>query len=96
MWLFRFKGSNPMKTFYFIRKLKDRLAAEVISGGPEKGTDAILLMHDAVYEKWAPEGVRIFACREDVAARGIETPYPAASYEEIARMIVEYDRTIVW
>lgn len=96
MWSFRFKDFDPMKTFHFIRNLKDRLAADVISGSPEKGKDAVLLMHDAVYEKWAPEGVPVFACREDVAARGIETPYPPLSYEEVARMIVKYDRTIVW
>ena len=85
-----------MKTFHLIRNLNDLLAREVVTGAPAESEDAVLLLHDAVFETFPKSEAKVFACREDLSARGIESPHAGLSHEEIARMITEYDRTIVW
>ena len=61
------------------------------------GEDALLLMQDGVYGEFQFGSVKIYACQEDLLARNIdEKRYQPISYQEIAGMIIEYDRTIVW
>jgi sulfur relay protein TusB/DsrH len=84
-----------MKSLHIIRNLDDQLACMAIRTS-SSGEDALLLMQDGVYGEFQFDSVKIYACQEDLLARKIEKGYQPVSFQEIAEMIIEYDRTIVW
>ncbi|MHB8483095.1 MAG: hypothetical protein ACYDBV_10275 [Nitrospiria bacterium] len=85
-----------MKTLHIIKNIKDDFAHDLIKALREGEESSILLMQDAVYVESLPGLNKVFACEEDAGARQIENRYPKVSFDEIARMVTEYDRTIVW
>lgn len=85
-----------MKSLHIIRNIEDPLACIAIQGS-SSGEDALLLIQDGVYGEFQFSSVRVYACQEDLLARKIdEKGYQPVSYQEIAGMMIEYDRTIVW
>lgn len=91
-----------MKTLHILRKIEDRLALEAIANEQQRRPVTILLLQDAVLvnrvghrmsENFPDE---TYACREDLDARGIQSPYRVADYGDIARLIAEHDRVITW
>jgi sulfur relay protein TusB/DsrH len=54
----------------------------------------LLLIHDAVYMRL--QEPRVFACSDDVRARGIETDASLVEYGEIVDMIFEHDKVMTW
>jgi sulfur relay protein TusB/DsrH len=84
-----------MKSLHIIRNIEDQLACMAIQSS-SNGEDALLLMQDGVYGEYQFDTVKIYACQEDLLARKIEKGYQQVSYQRIAEMIIEYDRTIVW
>lgn len=84
-----------MKTLHVIRDPKDTMSLEV--AGFEKGLNGVgvLLIQDGVLSKIGLP-VEIYACEEDVRARGIETGYKLVDYDRICGLILEYERAIVW
>ena len=84
-----------MKTLHIIRNMKDYFALDLIKAGDDKES-SVLLMQDAVYEEFPAGRIKIFACEEDLNARQIESRYHKVSFDEISRMVADYDRTIVW
>ncbi|MBI1819446.1 MAG: hypothetical protein HYR81_03875 [Nitrospirae bacterium] len=85
-----------MKTLHIIRNINDELARTMMDSAPERKGNAIVLMHDAVYEEFQAGSMKIYACEEDLQSRQIERPYQKVSHDEIARLVLEYDRAIVW
>ncbi len=84
-----------MKTLHILRKAEDRLAMEAIRNERQQRAVAVLLLQDGVLAKGDfPD--ETYACREDLDARGIQSPYRAADYDAIARLIAEHDRVITW
>ena len=81
-----------MKTLHILRKTNDPIALEAIQSDPEA---AVLLIQDAVLIK-SVFPTETYACREDLAARGIPERHRVVDYTEIARLIVEHDRVVAW
>jgi sulfur relay protein TusB/DsrH len=54
-----------------------------------------VLIQDAVlgYADW--EG-QLYACQEDLAARGVEGKGKVVDYDDLVRMIFAHDRVIMW
>jgi sulfur transfer complex TusBCD TusB component (DsrH family) len=55
----------------------------------------VLLMHDAVLAP-PPLDVPIYACEADVMARGITSPLPRLTYDQIVDLIFACKRVMVW
>ena len=85
-----------MKTLHIIRNLNDKQSLATIRSLPNDDGKAILLTQDAVFEEIQFDTENVFICKEDSFAREIETRYQQISYDEIVRLVIEYDRTIVW
>jgi sulfur relay protein TusB/DsrH len=85
-----------MKTLHIIRNLNDRLSQATIRSFSECGEEAVLLMQDAVYDEIRLESVKVYVCQEDLFARQIKKEFQQVSYDDIARLVTEFDRTIVW
>jgi len=84
-----------MRSLHLIRKTSDPLAEEAIAYEAQDGPVAILLIQDGVLNRHRFPG-QVFVNQEDLEARAQASPHRKVTYEEIARMIVEYDRTVVW
>lgn len=85
-----------MKTLHIIRNVKDELARTMMDSDLEGKGSAVVLMHDAVYEEFPSGSMKIYVCEEDLQSRQIERPYQKVSHDEIVRLVLEYDRAIVW
>jgi len=86
-----------VKILHVIKTLDDRYAYEMASRQREEEGHSvgILLLQDAVLTP-PVDASGLFACREDVEARGGPCPGRAVGYEEIVRMLLEYDTVICW
>jgi sulfur relay protein TusB/DsrH len=84
-----------MRTLHLIRKSRDPLAEEAISHEARDGTVAVLLIQDGVLNRTRFPG-EVFVNREDIEARALESPHRNIDYAEIVRLILQYDRTVVW
>jgi len=84
-----------MKTLHIIRNMNDHFAKK-IAGSGKKEKVAVLLIQDAVYEEMESDRMTVYACGDDCIARNVKNRYPVLSYQEIAKLVTEYDRTIVW
>jgi sulfur transfer complex TusBCD TusB component (DsrH family) len=80
---------------HILRTLKDESAWQIIKDQGASQTVAVLLMHDAVLAPPALE-VPMYACDADVNARGIASPLPRLSYDQIVELIFACERVIVW
>lgn len=87
-----------MKVLHIIRNSDDPLARRVIGQLADNETDGaeqtLLLIQDGVYMR--PEGGQVFACADDVRARGVETDAELVEYGRIVDMVFEYDKVITW
>lgn len=99
-----------MRILHIIRDPRERLALEVALHQAEGHEVALLLIQDGVLVDPHPspppckgegrgEGIRIYALSDDLEARNIPAPQHPASkldYEGAIKLIVEYDKVIVW
>ncbi|UCD56815.1 MAG: hypothetical protein JSV16_13470 [Candidatus Hydrogenedentota bacterium] len=85
-----------MKVLHIIRSNDDRLAHKLIDeiGHTDDADQTLLMIQDGVYIR--PEGLRAFACADDIRARAVETDLPLVGYDQIVDMIFEHDRVITW
>ncbi|MBI5117641.1 hypothetical protein HZA56_14280 [Candidatus Poribacteria bacterium] len=85
-----------MKVLHIIRSNDDRLAHRFIDqiGRLDTSEQTILMIQDGVYVR--PKGPKVFACAEDVLARGIETDVALVDYDRIVEMVFEADKVITW
>ena len=83
-----------MKVLYIAREPKDSYVAEMVA--LQRGSEiALLLLHDAVYSL-PQEGIKTYACADDVRARGVMSKAELVDYEGIVRLIREHNLVICW
>jgi sulfur relay protein TusB/DsrH len=87
-----------MKILHIIKKTTDTYAWDTVGRQRKKSGEqvGVLLLHDAVFTQLPEEGSWVFACREDVTARGIDTVATLVGYENIVEMILDADSVICW
>lgn len=56
----------------------------------------VLLLHDAVFSSPNQPSLKIFACQDDLLARGLRGRFPALSYLEIVQLIFDCDIVVNW
>jgi sulfur transfer complex TusBCD TusB component (DsrH family) len=80
---------------HILRRLRDESAWQTIRTQHDMQPVAVLLMHDAVLAP-PPLDVPIYACEADVMARGITSPLPRLTYDQIVDLIFACKRVMVW
>ena len=80
---------------HILRTLRDESAWQTIRTQHDMQRVAVLLMHDAVLAP-PPLDVPMYACEADVTARGITSPLPRLTYEQIVDLIFACKRVMVW
>jgi hypothetical protein len=80
---------------HILRALQDDSAWQIIRAQHELQPVAVLLLHDAVLAPPALE-VPMYACEADVMARGITSPLPRLTYDQIVDLIFSCKRVMVW
>ena len=83
------------KVLHILRALKDESAWHMIGVQHRLQPVAVLLMHDAVLAP-PPVDVPMFACEADVLARGISSPLPLLTYDQIVELVFAAERVMVW
>ena len=88
---------EEVKVLHIIKKINDTYAWQTASRQQsEKGNRIIILLfHDAVFGP-VQDDMEVFACRDDVIARGAETKASLVDYEEIVRMLLDADSVVCW
>lgn len=81
-----------MSTLHIITDARDRLPLEAIER--EGGSTTILLLQDGVCADVEPGNV--YACADDVRARGLESRHPLVDYDGIIDLLTSHDRVICW
>jgi hypothetical protein len=80
---------------HILRALHDDSAWQIIRAQREQHPVAVLLMHDAVLAP-PPLDVPMYACEADVLARGITSPLPRLTYDQVVDLIFACKRVMVW
>lgn len=80
---------------HILRTLRDESAWQTIRTQHDMQPVAVLLMHDAVLAP-PPLDVPMYTCEADVAARGITSPLPRLTYDQIVDLIFACKRVMVW
>jgi sulfur transfer complex TusBCD TusB component (DsrH family) len=80
---------------HILRTLRDESAWQIIRTQHDMQSVAVLLIHDAVLTP-PPLDVPMYACEADVMARGITSPLPRLSYNQIVDLIFACRRVMVW
>jgi sulfur transfer complex TusBCD TusB component (DsrH family) len=86
---------REVSILHILRALRDESAWQIIRAQRETQPVAVLLMHDAVLAP-PPLDVPMYACEADVTARGITSPLPQLSYDQIVDLIFACARVMVW
>jgi hypothetical protein len=90
-------SSEPSEAtiLHILRTLRDESAWQIIRTQRDMQPVAVLLMHDAVLAP-PPLDVPMYTCEADVMARGITSPLPRLTYDEIVGLIFACKRVMVW
>lgn len=85
-----------MRILHIIKENNDKRAIELAETQREQGKDVtLILIHDAVLS--APQtSVKVFACQDDVAARGIDTGVELVDYNAIIDLVFACDSVTCW
>lgn len=81
-----------MATLHMLRDLDARLCLEVLN--PDAG-DQLVLVQDGVLAR-GPFPCATHVCRQDVAARGVTTPFPALDYDGIRDLMLAHEKVVLW
>ena len=86
-----------MKTLHIIKKTNDIYAWRTAfrQRGKRETQVSVLLIHDAVFDP-IEDDTDVFACQDDVMARGVKTKASLVDYEEIVRMLLDTDSVVCW
>lgn len=85
-----------MRVLHLIRSLEDERALATARSHARDHPIGLLLLQDAVLARVSDFPGRVYACAEDVLARGKGGEYEEVSYEVMARLIFEHDKVITW
>ena len=86
---------NEATILHILRTLRDESAWQIIMTQRDMQAVAVLLIHDAVLAP-PPLDIPMYACEADVMARGITSPLPRLSYDQIVDLIFACKRVMVW
>ena len=82
-----------MTTLLIIKELMDDKAPGAYFMGGEAD---ILLIQDGVYMNQEKMNGKVFLLRKDCEQRGVLTDKVTLSYDEMVKLIFEYDKVISW
>jgi hypothetical protein len=86
---------SEVTILHILRTLRDESAWQIIRAQHDMQPVTVLLMHDAVLAP-PPLDVPMYACEADVMARGITSPLPRLTYDQIVDLIFACKRVMVW
>lgn len=85
-----------MRILHIVRDVEDGRALDVAQKQHRRGhAVTLLLLHDAVLGNIKLAG-QVLACETDALARRRQDRYETVDYEDIVKMIFDYDRVISW
>ncbi len=84
-----------MKILHVIREIDDKRAFETARAHSAEHQVTLVLLQDAVLSRFPWQG-EVYACREDVEARGLKIEAREVEYRELIGMIFGHDRVIMW
>jgi sulfur transfer complex TusBCD TusB component (DsrH family) len=90
-----FDKAGAATILHILRNLKDESAWQIIQAQRPAQSVSVLLMHDAVLAP-PPLEVPMYACEADVQARGLTSPLPLLTYEQVVELIFACARVMVW
>lgn len=85
-----------MRILHILRNPKDRTPLEIAEIQTREHYVGVLLLHDAVFLKEIPGNLEVYACLDDALARNISSNHTQLGYEEIVKLIFEYDKVVSW
>lgn len=85
-----------MKIVHILRDANNTYAIETITSHGVDNEVELILIHDAVYLKISCAGIKTYACKDDVEARGVKPVWEILSYEGIIKKIFESDLVTCW
>jgi hypothetical protein len=83
------------RALHIVRRRADGLALSVIAAQSRERPVEVVLVQDGVFAE-LPALPAVCVNDEDVAARGIETPYRRVGYDDIANMVCGAASVTVW
>jgi len=86
-----------VKILHIIKKTNDTYAWRTASRQQRGETNevSVLLLQDAVFSP-IRDDLEVFACRDDVRARGVHTEASLVDYEDIVKMMLNADSIVCW
>ncbi len=86
-----------MRILHIVKTKYDTLAFSMAKEQALSNDVSTLLLHDAVLiDKGKLNGLKVFAGKDDVLARGIETQCQLLNYQEIVSLIFDNEKVISW
>ncbi|NOY53799.1 MAG: hypothetical protein GXP58_09295 [Deltaproteobacteria bacterium] len=85
----------PKKILHVLKSRQDPYAVEILEEQAAGAEVSVLLLHDAVLTP--VEGIeKVYACRDDVEARGKSITGELVDYDAIVSLLLEADAVICW
>lgn len=84
-----------MKTLYLIRRIADREAFLMMSQGQHHQLTCVFIQ-DGCWNREPPPVASCYALKEDVEARGIDSPFPLVDYPGLLELIFEHEAVATW
>lgn len=84
-----------MKILHIIREIDDKRALETVQAHATDHQVTVVLLQDAVLGRFSWEG-EVYACGEDLEARGVAQSFQGVDYRDLVRMIFGHDRVVMW
>jgi len=89
-----------MKILFVVKEKNDLDFLLEMYEKPQRKMDnkiTFLLIHDAVLaESISNTDFRVFACNDDVKARGVDTLFNTLDYVQMLKLMADCDRVICW
>ncbi|MGR3310683.1 MAG: DsrH/TusB family sulfur metabolism protein [Candidatus Brocadiales bacterium] len=93
-----------MRILHIVKNKHDTLSFSMAKGQALDNDVSILLLHDAVLvDRSQLNGLKVFACKDDVLARGIgmqsghlSGAWVVVNYPEIVNLIFDNEKVISW
>lgn len=85
-----------MRVLHLLRSIDDQRAMETARVHAREQQTSLLLLQDAVLGQVCGFVGQVYACAEDVAARGKGGEYVEIGYEEMVDLLFAHDRVVLW
>lgn len=86
-----------MRILHIVKNKHDTLALSIAKEQALANDVSVLLVHDAVLIDNSPiNSLKVFACKDDVLARGGGIQYRQVDYTEIVNLVFDNEQVISW